>query len=1511
MAFSGSALFNFVVSSEPTEKKLEAVSNLKTHVKKENVDLGQVQAYFEAISVLMDSPDQGLQNTTFSLLCHLVKRVSIQDSRTTLLHDHGFLVLPIIITRIADSRASVKISAKRALEAYWLTAPSKVEQALIDSGLKNRSPLIINECVVWLNTILTEVNRHFSLNPFMNTLAEILVEYEQNALLVENVKILFANYYDLKQNRLHKFELQKILETHRVSTSLRTSIMGTDHVMKSRDKPDQSHAPVKNHAPARSHVPTRSHVPKLPVLPMVKPPKQETAYPSKAYNEKTTSKAYPETNTLPSDDKPKDELVSSSPVDSIIAGLQNYAIDTKVKPSPSKNPDFLYASVSDLMPVFEGKETERNWSKREANIASLRSLLRGNAHTDFPHELALSLKDISEGICKALLSLRTTLSVSACQLVKEAAVLLKEHFDQLLDNFAPTLIKLNASTKHMTSSNAHIAMCAILINSSYGGKLLHKIQTASSEKGSNTRSHCGTWLKIFITRSHDHGNLPHTEIIERVLGRLLSDPISPVRQSAKETFWSLQTYSPESAERLLTRLDANVVKGLERSKPSNLTKTRIDSSHTRSTRPSIKESILAKNKELVAKRAESRSNSRNASQRAGDGSDRIFGRGSSRQASDPPSSSRRPVSASVKKEKNHDEHVVKHRSFHNLRQSSAEAEEKRSLRSVASTNFTPSQSASKDAAPKVISTSDPIFQFLSSSNETTIREGISLLKYAMIVDEIFPDEMKFYLRKVSLTHPECLRPLIDNPSEIFDKTWSLMTPEDMLRLCSIILPVTEEMIDRMVRLCDQDIYQSVGTLFSYIADFDIIVGEKHLAMQVIKYKPKILELLVQFTIRCVARIPVNEASYYQLSKPLFDLVALFHSTPSYDKYKCLVVHLFETDSLAFKRSLSSSSPNCVKEIENIVGIEEKVESPSRSIRQSTDEFNKSMTGTSATGLSPINDDFATIVPTTEKSLPVPQHSENLPSEDYSGNNVTIRSTDNVEVRDVEPEKSPRPNTSDSTDAKEMTSHGGSITHDTDVNNTRPSVGDDALIVAPIETIVDSTSSVDDKSGSGSNLPLEVNDFDVSSTSAPGMSEVDGSQKDISIGSPVVNEAANDDIMTSPSPEPAVSAVNEVAKLDIMTSPSPEPAVNAVPTFRSKSFSPKKTTNPNVFASGSVTPMRNEFFNRLNSDPSVELVENFAQVKITNRLNSIQSFIDKVDPLSKVSCKARPISIFEDTKVSGSPQKVKEYSYTELNWFNFSVARLALDKEATEFNDYTVEEFDNLCEDLKGEISGKKFVSLLRYLQNEQSAEFDRYFVQEGINKIEDSLHFHLCSSDVPDKLSGLIILKQLLINRENINFSKLWRTLVELSDDEASEVDVAINEAFDEALCGIFSSGDMIQIIVKTLSDHATEWSDAAITYMFRCLFKLISQKTMVLAITDDLLNQLHDILKGYIGHKSVEVRKNVVQTYGKLVRAARVSELTENNIKSSSTTKESKLVEDILESLTGPQRKMVEYYSH
>ncbi|GMF03000.1 unnamed protein product [Ambrosiozyma monospora] len=98
--------------------------------------------------------------------------------------------------------------------------------------------------------------------------------------------------------------------------------------------------------------------------------------------------------------------VSSEDIDSILDSTPGYRSSENINPINFADESQMLETFEQMTMPFEGKETEHNWVKREKCIVQLRSILRGNAVTDYPQSLAQSIKMIKEGICKAVSSLQ-------------------------------------------------------------------------------------------------------------------------------------------------------------------------------------------------------------------------------------------------------------------------------------------------------------------------------------------------------------------------------------------------------------------------------------------------------------------------------------------------------------------------------------------------------------------------------------------------------------------------------------------------------------------------------------------------------------------------------------------------------------------------------------------------------------------------------------------------------------------------------------------------------------------------------------------------------------------------------------------------------------------------------------------------------------------------------------------------------------------------------------------------
>lgn len=1384
MAVSGEDLYNVVIFGS-AEDKLATLSDLKAHVKKDNVNMDYVPKYFESLSIAVDTADTALHTLTFGLVCHLVKRVSIQDAKGKVLLDQSFLVLPIIIPKIADAKSSVKLSARRALEAYWLSAPEKVEQALIDVGLTNRSSLVVNESVVWLNHILTTINPHFKLDAFFAPLAKVLAVHEGNKALVDNIKVLFANYYDLKQNRLHKFELQKVLDAHRVSSALQTSIMGIDTILSQEQKP------VLAKKPSLASFPERPRS-----------------------SEHTIKQALPKETPLASADS------NSQPdLDSLLASLPNYQFDHSMSPASTYDAASLQQTVTDMLPCFEGKETERNWGAREKSIVSLRSLLRGNAGSSLAQEFLQCIHEIYDGICKGLTSLRTSLCIASCQFVKELAIHYGSSFDALAEMFLPTLIRLCSATKHLTTLNANVAVCSIFSNCSLSSKFTQRIVHASMDKSANTRSYAPFWLLIFVVRNHNSWSAASTDSASRVLLKLLPDPNLQVRLAAKESYWKYHSILPEQATALLARLDQNTVKAIERSRPAGVRRAgSAPPVTTQRSRPSIKEAIIAKNRELRSKQNASRSASRN-SLRPREADPEIV------TISEPPS-------------------VVPHKAEHSLALSHKSLPEphyaqstysQRSSNSMGTTRLRPSPQPSlghirstppassplapeiekKDTVDSYDQRRDPIVTFLSSTHEESVREGINLLRYAIIADEDLPKEISTLLRKISVTNPALLKPLFTDGEKLFNKTKKYFSNNDFVRVCSILVAPTELNVDLLIQvLGGSELYHSIAVILSYVANLENIANEKLLVMQVIKTKSKILDMLVNVLNIAIPKVQLADENFSKVVSNLIDLMPVVHQTSTSETYKNLLRKLYEIDSALFLTHLAQASKASKRGIEHLLDIDNAPEMTTHDgTVYNAGELTQIAPGKGFAGLSPLKQpsDFTMLLPLRRNG---------------PGSSVPHKDAD--VVKEVEIMEKP-------------------ITHQAKESENSISVHDDLSPMADVEEDND----------------ILMEDADSTAVMEKGVGQI------------------------NPSKASSVEPVD----------------LNLVD---------RDETPYDVFSQSDLHGSKTDFFAKLHSDSSTELVDDFALVKLACPANTIESFINKVDPLNKISNKNRIISIFGDTQ-AGSPQKVREYSYTDLNWFNFLMARLSLDNEENHF-DHSVEDFRGLCSDLlssKLEYSG--FVSLLRYLQVHQSDEFNDFFNYKGKDLLELSLWQYLPSSSRTGNLYLLMIIKQLLISRVAIKLLSFWEVLMQLSGSDLSdafrEMEYAMAEAFDEALCGLYSSFEVLQTVLASLR-RKDELAPTSLKFAVQSLNKLMSLSTLALIISDELVHQVDGVLRSLLGHREAEVRKNVFQAYGKILRATNAG-YSDNNLKVALFGPQGcGSMRDVMLSLSGPQRKMMEYFS-
>lgn len=1398
MALSGDAFHRAILTSSPSDRP-NVLTQFKTHVKKDNVDLASVPRYFEALLIAMKLLDPELQSLAFSLACHLVKRVSIQDRHGSILVNVAPVVLPMLIPKLADVRSTIKLSARRALEAYWLSAPDQTERAVVELGLE-RGTLLANESVVWLNSILL-INANIDLHPFFPALAQVLSQNSNDGKLISNIKILFANYFDLKHNSLHRFDLQKVLESKNVSTALRTSIIGTDAALLreysirnkiSHNIPNLSTS--SSAATASKQGLREAPAPKPAVVPTTKP----------VIDAKPTIESSSENKEL----------------DQLLKSLTGYPLEEGIKPAPVDNEEELLHIFSSFAPIFEGKETEKNWSHREKAIHRVRTLLRSDVGAKYPQTFFLAIKDMSEMICKGLLSLRTSLCLSSCQLVKELA-LLQNDFLVLFDLFWPTLIRLCSSTKHLTSINAHVVVSAIFANTIITTKSAQKIFLSSKEKSASVRCYSAFWLQIYMLRSYKLWPVPPScEVVENILIKLLSDPNVQVRQAAKDAFWRYYILAVDAATVLQSKLDSNTVKALERSRPKNCHQA-APVTTARNSRTSIKEAIIAKNKELRNQQTVSRSNSRNGyySRTPSLPIDTSVELSSNAPSVNSAASHVRKISSNLKDEDMQQQfaqgasHLVSALSSKASGVRSSGLHETNQPNTVPQPNSLPKRFNNLPVLESLTSPdeedADAIAALLASKGTQQIENGMKMVSTLFIKNKPISSKLQSSITLVSISHPHLFSVILVDKGQSA-QLFKYLSAEDFLRTCFVAIAEPNECYS-VVSSClnTEQICHSITSILGYICNMDEITGNKPLVMQLIKSKGTILAVLIDVLSR-VANIDSHSPVLPKMLSILFGLVPIVYQTHIIDPYRNLLQCFYDRDQNVFLMHLDLATPQNKNEVCNLLGIGPKINpNKEESVTLNPSEFTLIAPGTSASSFLPLKhpSDFTMLFPSK-----------------------------------LSPAK---------------------------------------------ETLHPSTSS--------SNVEDVVKKE----------SDSEGDEKSMQCESP---ESCIEDINQEPVTNEAAytydnSSTNNESSKDESTE-SNEKAPTPVPSIL---FKESEKSFLNIFAKSDSRAMNSEFVAKLNSDPARDLVEDFAQVKLSNFSNSIESFIEKVDPLNRMSTRSRPIAIFEDPK-GGSPQKVKDYSYTEYNWFNFLIARLSVIGGFVEEK----ESIDIICHDMeRGLLTNSQLSTLLEILQKSQKSKTG--LTPLDFIRVETSL---LAFLEVPasDKLIGLMILKQLLVCRHQLKLENVWMAIAAvcesiLSDNDQEYVmELALREVFGEMLCGMYSSAELFQTIFSTFHTP-NDLLDQLTHFLVDALYQLLESNTLVLLVTEELVFKLDTVLRPFMKHDSARVRKATFKTYGLFLKACKAIDRTTEN-PSGERPSAYHCMLDVMQALTTPDRKLVEYYS-
>lgn len=317
-------------------------------------------------------------------------------------------------------------------------------------------------------------------------------------------------------------------------------------------------------------------------------------------------------------------MASSAPPEPVIHRPQTPAADRHTPQPPPADDDGLepydVASardiddlVRDMLPWFDGKESEDNWSKREKNVILFRRVTRGNAPHDFTQTFLAATKTLLDGIFKVVNSLRTTMSTNGSLLIQDIARTCGPKIDPMVEIIMQNLMKLCSALKKIAAQNGNATVDAVIGNVSFSIRLLQHVAFAAQDKNVGVRLFATGWLKTLITRQARHrSTVEHgggLDLVEKSILKGLGDANPGVREASRGTFWTFYGVWPERADVIAGTLDPKSRALLEKASPNPTDALKCSSAvpvkSPAKSRSALQEAIAARKRAQMPSRPES------------------------------------------------------------------------------------------------------------------------------------------------------------------------------------------------------------------------------------------------------------------------------------------------------------------------------------------------------------------------------------------------------------------------------------------------------------------------------------------------------------------------------------------------------------------------------------------------------------------------------------------------------------------------------------------------------------------------------------------------------------------------------------------------------------------------------------------------------------------------------------------------------------------------------------------
>lgn len=553
-----------------SDQKINALNGLKSDIKHYRVPESAQATIFECLKIaITQQASSQLVASAFSTLGHLIKRLSIQDASGHAIQQLAPRLFGALQDRLGDLREPIRSNASQVLCELYPYLGADVERVVRDEAMTGNSARAKETAMHWVVRMHRDENMPFKsyVGPIVANLEDsdgAVREAAKNALVE-----LFGN-----ASSGAKADLKKQLKAHSVRHSIASSILAAIDGGTSGSQPSAHHSQgqdVDMTASTRS-LPTLDHV-----------------------------AHFAETINSEAAQPPPQETVQMDPI---------YVHSERE----------LNDAFRDMLPHFEGKETEQNWMPRDKSILKVRRLLKGNAPNEYHHSFMAGIKSLVEGILKVSNSLRTTMSTNGCQLVQELARTLGPALDPHTEILLQSFIKMSSATKHIASENGRHTADAIFHHCSYHVRLMQHIWNAAQDKNASMRQCAPEWLRTILKRQA--GYKSHFEssggldLAEKSIRKGLDDANPKVKEGMRATYWTFAKAWPEKAEGIMNKLDAKSRTLLEKD-PNNPNASLHASQSSAASGPSSRPAQSGRStlREMMAEQRRAKSAARNLPER--------------------------------------------------------------------------------------------------------------------------------------------------------------------------------------------------------------------------------------------------------------------------------------------------------------------------------------------------------------------------------------------------------------------------------------------------------------------------------------------------------------------------------------------------------------------------------------------------------------------------------------------------------------------------------------------------------------------------------------------------------------------------------------------------------------------------------------------------------------------------------------------------------------------------------